>query len=112
MKQVLLIATSILLSVLAQIVIKFAGKSGVGAAGPASWLSPWLLLAIFSYGLSFLLTVRIFAENKLSSVVPLMAGATFMLVSLAGVMLFGESLSTRKIAGTVAVLVGIFLLAG
>jgi multidrug transporter EmrE-like cation transporter len=112
MKQVLLIVTSILFSVLAQIVIKFAGRSGVGAGGLASWLSPWLLLAVFSYGLSFLLTVRIFAENKLSSVVPLMAGATFMLVSLAGVMLFGESLSARKIAGTAAVLVGIFLLAG
>jgi len=96
---------------MAQIIIKHAGKSGAGAAGLASWLSPWIMLAIISYGLSFLLTVRIFADNKLSTVVPLMAGATFMLVSLAGVFLFGEDITSRKIFGSIAVLVGVFLLA-
>lgn len=111
MKQTLLIVVAILFNVLAQILIKHAGKSGVGAAGIMSWLSPWIFLAASAYGLSFLLTVRIFAENTLSSVVPLMAGATFMLVSLAGVLLFGESISTRKLAGSVAIVFGIFLLA-
>jgi multidrug transporter EmrE-like cation transporter len=111
MKQVLLIVISILFNVLAQVLIKHAGKSGVGAAGLMSWLSPWIVLAASAYGLSFLLTVRIFAENKLSTVVPLMAGATFMLVSLAGILLFGENVSLRKVMGSVAVLVGIFLLA-
>lgn len=111
MKQIALIVVSILFNVLAQILIKHAGKSGVGAAGLASWLSPWIVLAAGAYGLSFLLTVRIFAENKLSSVVPLMAGATFMLVSLAGVLLFGEQLVARKVVGSLAVLAGIYLLA-
>ena len=111
MKQPLLIVASILFNVLAQIVIKHAGKSGVGAAGIASWLSPWMVLAVAAYGLSFLLTVRIFAENKLSSVVPLMAGATFLLVSLAGVLLFGESIPARKALGSATILVGIYLLA-
>jgi multidrug transporter EmrE-like cation transporter len=111
MKQMLLIVISILFNVLAQILIKYAGKSGAGTAGVASWLSVWILLAIAAYGLSFLLTVRIFAENKLSTVVPLMAGATFMLVSMAGVLLFDEDMTARKAMGSVAILAGVFLLA-
>jgi len=111
MKQLSLIVASILFNVMAQILIKYAGKSGAGAGGLVSWLSPWIALAICAYGLSFLLTVRIFAENSLSTVVPLMAGVTFMLVSAAGVLMFDEGMSMRKAAGSTAILFGVFLLA-
>jgi multidrug transporter EmrE-like cation transporter len=110
MKQIPLIIAAILFNVGAQIFIKHAGKSGVGASGIASWISPWIVLAASLYGLSFFFTVRIFAVNDLSTVSPVMAGGAFVLVAVSGVFLFGEIISISKLLGMFAIGLGIYLL--
>jgi multidrug transporter EmrE-like cation transporter len=110
MKQIALIFVAVLFNVGAQVVIKYAGMSGVGAAGLASWLSPWIFLAASLYGVSFFLTVRIFAVHDLSVVAPLMAGGAFLLVALAGIFLFAEIVSISKFIGMLAIIFGIYLL--
>lgn len=109
MQQPWLIALAILMNVGAQLSIKFAG------GGPArsllqQLLSPWLLLALFLYGLSFLLTVRIYAVNQLSVAAPFMAACTFMLIYLLSYLLFTEPLTLTKSAGLVLIVLGMTLL--
>ncbi|MBP0634006.1 MULTISPECIES: hypothetical protein [unclassified Cupriavidus] len=107
----LLALVSVLCNVAAQVMIKVAGRHGVGNDGMASWFSPWLLLAIALYGSSFLLTVKVFAVNPLSMAAPLMAGATFLLVAIASTIVFGESISLGRAFGICLIVGGIFVLA-
>ncbi|KIZ49435.1 MULTISPECIES: SMR family transporter [Pseudomonas] len=98
-----LVLLAIILNVVAQIFLKFAGSKG-------GLLNLWLISAVLAYGVSFLLTAKIFAFNEISRVGPLMASTTFLLVFASGVVLFGEQISLQKIAGILAVIVGITLL--
>ncbi|HJU70984.1 MAG TPA: SMR family transporter [Paucimonas sp.] len=95
----------------AQLSMKYAGAAPQPMDSIAFWLSPWLLAAIALYGLSFLLMVRVFAVNPLSIATPVMAGCTFLLVTLAGWLLLGESLGYQKLAGIGCIFFGIVLLA-
>ena len=100
---------SVLGNVGAQVMIKVAGRNGAGSEGLASWFSPWLLLACLLYGSSFLLSVKVFAVNSLSTAAPLMAGATFMLVAVAGAVVFGERISLGGALGICLIAGGIFV---
>lgn len=73
-------------------------------------LQPWVLSAIaasFLAGISWMLAMTRF---ELSYAFPFM-GLNFVLILFASVLLFGESLSTSKILGTILVVAGIALLA-
>jgi multidrug transporter EmrE-like cation transporter len=94
----------------AQLTMKYAGRAGQGASGLAMWLSPWLLAAIVLYGLSFLLTVRVFAVNPLSVASPSMAGCTFLLITLVSWLILGEQMGAQKVAGIALIFLGIFIL--
>jgi multidrug transporter EmrE-like cation transporter len=102
---------SVLGNVGAQVMIKMAGRHGAGSEGLASWFSPWLLLACALYGSSFLLSVKVFAVNSLSTAAPIMAGATMMLVAVAGAVVFGESISPARAFGICLIAGGIFVFA-
>jgi small multidrug resistance pump len=99
----LFIVLAVLLNTTAQVLLKVAGGKG-------GLLSVWMACAVGAYGISFLLTAKIFARNQISTVGPLMAGATFLCVLAAGVLLFREPLGLQKMAGVGAILVGILLL--
>lgn len=110
MQSPIFVVLAVLCNVAAQILIKIAGKNGAGGTSLIGWISPWLACAVILYGLSFLLTVRVFAMNTLSTVSPIMAGSTFLLIAFASSFLFGEGLSSYKIGGIAAITLGIFLL--
>lgn len=102
-------------NVAAQVSIKLANQSTRTLlkewdAWISPWLSPWIIAAILLYGVSFVLTVRIFALLPLSLAAPAMAGATFFLVALASVLLLGEHLSYIKIFGMLLIISGIYCL--
>jgi multidrug transporter EmrE-like cation transporter len=94
----------------AQFAMKYAGRNMEAAKGLAMWLSPWLLVALAFYGLSFLLVVRVYAVNPLSVASPVLAGGTFFLITLISWLLLGESLGYQKIAGIGLIFLGIVVL--
>lgn len=76
----------------------------------STWMTPWFVSSLALYGLSFLLTVRVFAINPLSVVSPTMAGCTFLLITLASWQLLGEGMGYQKVAGITLIFLGIVLL--
>jgi len=108
-QQPILIAIAVLLNVGAQISIKFAGQQGRSLSVLGQLLSPWLVGALALYGLSFLLTVRIYAVNSLSVAAPFMAACTFMLIYLLGYLLFSEPITLAKTAGLGLIVIGMAL---
>ncbi len=92
----------------AQLAMKFAGR-GTAATGLAAWLSPWLIGAVVLYGVSFLLTVRVFAVNPLSVASPAMAGCTFLLIAVASSTVLHEAMGLQKLLGMGLILIGIVL---
>jgi multidrug transporter EmrE-like cation transporter len=74
------------------------------------FLSPWVLssiLATLLAGISWMLTMSRF---EISYAYPWI-GLNFVLVLLFGVLLFGESISTNKVIGTLLVIAGILVIA-
>ncbi len=107
MNEPLIALVAVLCNASAQLAMKFAGRAGVEGGGLAAWLSPWLLGAVVLYGMSFLLTMRVFARNELSVASPLMAGLTFGCIVLASWLILGESIDARKLGGIALILAGI-----
>lgn len=113
-----LILTSVVLSSGGQTVLKFgldrlteddksAALSFVRAA-----LSTWQVwLGLVLFGLSVLVWMRVLASNELSWGYPLL-GLSYVLVALAGWLIFHESLSLQRVAGIVLVLAGAVLISG
>jgi multidrug transporter EmrE-like cation transporter len=87
-------------------------KAGAGAdlARWQSWLTPFILIGLGLYGLSFVLTVRIYAYYPLGVISPLMAGAIFLLINIAAVVFFAEPLTLQKVGGIALIVAGISLL--
>jgi len=110
MKEPLIALIAIICNTGAQLAMKYAGREQQAAKAFAAWLSPWLLFAVALYGISFLLTVRVFAVNPLSVASPTMAGCTFLLITLASGLLLNEGLGYQKMAGISLIFIGIVML--
>lgn len=111
MKEPLIAAIAVLCNVGAQLAMKYDGRvEQTEKSFMMALLSPWLLGAVTLYGLSFLLTVRVFAVNSLSVASPTMAGSTFLLITLSSWLLLGETLSAQKLIGIVLIFLGIVVL--
>lgn len=109
MRSLMWVLAAILCNVAAQLALKSAAVRGGDPA--AAWSSPALLAALLLYGLSFVLTVRIFALYPLSIISPIMAGAIFLCVALGAAVLFAEPLTLQKIVGIGVIVSGIAILA-
>lgn len=109
MNQPLLALIAVLCNVAAQFAMKFAGKGLSEQISLSTLLSPGILLAATLYGVSFLLTIRVFAANPLTLASPVMAGGTFLLIAIFGSLL-GENIRLSTIGGMLLILGGIVLL--
>jgi multidrug transporter EmrE-like cation transporter len=85
--------------------VSTSGVSLLGGLNPMS-----LAAALFLYGLSFVLTAFVYARLPLSVASPLMAGATFVLISLGSVFWFQETLTAMHVAGMACIVLGMLLL--
>lgn len=108
MKAIYWVVIAILCNVGAQIALKMGASTELGRW--QTWLSPAILIGLGLYVLSFILTIRIYAQYPLSIISPLMAGAIFLLISLASAILFAEPLTVQKIGGIGLIVGGIALL--
>jgi drug/metabolite transporter (DMT)-like permease len=70
---------------------------------------PLFLAALLSYGLAMLIWFRLIATEPLSVSYPALAATTFVAVSLAGVLVFGEPLHPLRGVGLLCIILGVAL---
>ena len=84
-----------------------------GAAGRlalAEFANPWIMLGLLLYLAGTLAWIRALATVPLTVLYPFTA-LTYVMVNLLAVVLLGESLSLRGVAGSALVLLGLLLVA-
>ena len=108
MKPLYWVILAVLCNVSAQVALKLGASTELTRW--QTWLSPAIITGLVFYGISFILTLRIYADYPLSIISPLMAGAIFMLISLASALFFAEPVTVQKIGGIALIVAGIALL--
>jgi multidrug transporter EmrE-like cation transporter len=114
-----LVLTSVGLTVVANLLL----RAGLDRAGgfpvrladiPAGLLrlgaEPFFDLGMGLYVAAMLVWFRVLATQPLTTAYPIVMSLNFVLVTLAAVLLFRESLSAMKVIGLVVILAGIFVL--
>lgn len=109
MKSIGWIIAAILCNVGAQMALKFGASTEI--LRWQTWASPAILLGLGLYSLSFVFTVRVYADYPLSIISPLMAGAIFLIISLLSAQVFNEPITLEKMIGIVLIVAGIAILA-
>lgn len=106
------LAGFLLMIVAGQICFKKAALSGAGLDNIfQSLFNRWMIAAFAIYGTATFIWVTILRTMPLSTAYPFIA-LGFLLVPLAGVVLFGEHLTMVQWAGTVLIVVGIVMAGG
>lgn len=112
-----LILTSVLLNASAQILLRWGARRTEDAGGPAgidgllsSLLSPGVIAGLTCYGLSVLAWLQVLSRADASFAYPFL-GLGFAVVAVAGWWILGEPMTARRIAGTIVIMAGVFLLA-
>ena len=112
MSKLAFVALAVILNVVSQLLIKSVMRSvsAVGLGGLVRvFFTPPILFAVALYGLSFLLTMKVFQAFPLARVVPVMAGSTFVLVALFSTRWFGEAMYFSNWLGILIIVCGITL---
>ena len=109
MKSVFWIVAAILCNASAQVALKMGASTEL--LRWQTWFSPAILIGLALYALSFVLTVRVYADYPLGIISPLMAGAIFLLINLFSVQFFSEALTLEKLIGTALIVSGMAVLA-
>ena len=89
-------------------------QSRLKAADPgllAQLLSPWFIGGLACYGINVILFARALDKLAVSLAYPVLAGASFVLISALAAWLFHERLNPMQWTGAVFIVVGIFLVA-
>ena len=106
------LAGFLLMIVAGQICFKKAALSGAGLDSIfQSFMNKWLLGAFAIYGVATFIWVTLLRTMPLSTAYPFIA-LGFILVPLAGVVLFGEHLTVTQWVGTGLIVVGIAMAGG
>lgn len=101
-----LVALGVVFSVIAQVLIKNASFYDF-------WGKKWIifmLLSVSSYGLAFLLQSYLMKLFPLSKIAPAMAIAIMILVFIAGVVFFKETIQLKQAIGILLGIVSIYLI--
>lgn len=115
-----LILTSVALSAVAQLVLKIgmssdatrlALQSGGMNAVVSVASNPYIWLGLGVYGLGTVLWLGVLSKIDVSQAYPFV-GLGFLLTMLFGLAFLGEQVSIQRIAGTLLVIAGVYLVAG
>ena len=108
----LLLFISILFGALGQILLK-VGVNNNNFVGFKFYLdffkNYWIYLGMFSYGISFLLWLKVLKYFEVSFARP-MTSLGYILTLLIAVIILGESINLSKIIGIVLIVTGVFFL--
>ena len=72
--------------------------------------NPFALMGITSFGIAFVLYSGVLSKLDLSIAYPVMTGVGFLLVLLASILLFREQVNIYRLAGSMAIILGICLI--
>jgi multidrug transporter EmrE-like cation transporter len=92
-----------------QVKLFSGGLGGLPREVLALGLEPRFAMALGSYALAMLIWFRLIATEPLSVAYPALAALSFVAVSLAGVLVFGEPLSLMRAAGLICIVLGVCL---
>lgn len=115
-----LLFTSVAFNVTANILLKkgvtsFGGISGEKANLIADLskaaLSPFIIIGLTLYGLSFIIWLRVLSFNELSRAYPIFVSIVFLLTTVGSVIILRENVSLLRIMGVIIILSGIYIVA-
>jgi multidrug transporter EmrE-like cation transporter len=72
--------------------------------------SLYLLFGALFYVMTFILALKIYKNNELSVIAPVMMGLIFVFTFLSSILIFKEHVTARKIAGAIIVILGAAIL--
>lgn len=113
-----LLLISVSLNVTANILLKTGVKTIGGLGGQSSRLfndllkaviSPYIILGLVLYGLSFIIWLRILSFNDLSRAYPIFATVVFTMTTIGSVLFLKEDVSFMRIIGLLVMLAGIYI---
>lgn len=103
----ILVILGILTSALAQILLKISANRSDSIID--TYINPYIVGGILSYGISFLLYVYILKKFPLSSISPVMVGGTTVIIVIAAYIM-GEGITYYKLFGIFLIIFGIWIL--
>lgn len=115
-----LLLISVTFNVTANILLKTAVVKTGGVSAEATQIltniakvafSPYLIIGLTLYGLSFLIWLRVLTFNDLSRSYPIFATIVFLFTTIGSIKFLNEDVSLMRIAGIAIMLVGIFIVA-
>ncbi len=109
---IIYLVTSILAGAFGQVFFKL-GIGKVGAEGMAFYIALaknfWIYLGAISYGISFMLWMKVLQFYELSFARPL-TGAGYIVTFLFAILILGEQFTPRRILATVIITIGVILM--
>lgn len=115
-----LLLISVTFNVTANILLKTAVTKTGGISAEATQIltniakvafSPYLIIGLTLYGLSFLIWLRVLTFNDLSRSYPIFATIVFLFTTIGSIKFLNEDVSMTRIIGIIIMLVGIFIVA-
>jgi len=113
-----LLLVSVTFNVTANILLKTAVTRTGGISAETSHIitnifkvasSPYLIVGLTLYGLSFLIWLRVLTFNDLSRSYPIFATIVFLMTTIGSVIFLKEHVSIIRIVGIAVMLTGIFI---
>jgi multidrug transporter EmrE-like cation transporter len=108
---ILLIIVITLLANLADVLLKLGARdAGSSIRDPLVLVTiPWVWLGAVSGVVAMALWIYVLGRHHLSHAYPVFVGLSFLNISLAAVIFFGEEIGTRRLLGIALILAGIFV---
>lgn len=115
-----LLLTSVTFNVTANILLKKGVLAIGGISGQKAKLfselikavfSPFIIIGLMLYGLSFIIWLRVLTFNDLSRAYPIFAAVVFLATSIGSSIFLKETIPFLRIVGMVVMLVGIYIVA-
>lgn len=84
-------------------------RGSMGQSTPLDFVNAWISGGLLLYAFGTALWIYALSKENLTDIYPYSA-LTFALVYVSGVLVFGESVSSRAVAGVACILVGLVLI--
>lgn len=115
-----LLLISVTFNVTANILLKKGVESFGGISGDKARIifelskaviTPFIIIGLALYGMSFLIWLRVLTFNDLSKSYPIFATIVFLFTTLGSMVFLKESISVMRVIGIIVMLAGIYIVA-
>lgn len=113
MSSLLLISVAAICNNVALLLLKVAGKNIALTENLFLFIQKsglFIFSGVLFYGISFILTIKILADNTYLTAVPTFIGINFLVAILISVVFFKESLALQSVLGICLICLGVWLI--